>query len=1584
MVKDRLRHLIGRTTSSVRASGKRSSGSSRGDGHVKANRSTGQVTVDGVHLETFDDHASVIGVEPDLRDVVIPSKVSTLPVTEIRRSAFQGASSIVSVVMPSEVISIGSRAFRNCSSLEYVELSSELTVINAACFENCKSLRVVMLPYELRRLCKRSFKNCRSLQRLPHFVKTGISATMRVDRSLTEENLPTGLEYIGSEAFADCVGLNRIVVPYKVTKLSSGVFRGCINLSSIWLHSNLQELADGVFAGCTSLLNIRVPSSVAALGEDCFPANTTVLCEEESPVHSIVGEHTRQVVTTAEAAPVSSMMGQDQGFDVDDLLKDDAKLAQLVNAYQIRPAVDEAHHDSDEHTPEVCPSRFTLVDGVYKTSGTRAETDDVTIAFTGDLMCRVFQQRHGLKDSTYDFSAGFESVQPVLQSADLTIGNMETMVAESFPYMHEKQYVDDRPHLNAPYPFLAAVRNAGFDVVLNAQNHMYDTGVKGVAETLSALNKAQLIHAGMYIHPEDRRFVLVELNGIRIGLVAYLDGARQKMKQSYFSELGLNTLASHFEGERVRKDISDARAAGAEFILACGHWGREYTENITARQERFAQMLVDSGADYVFGSHSHCPQQYTILESADGRRVPVVYSGGNFISDLGIRKPYTQDSVIGSLVLGRDEQGDVVIVRDGYIPCRIVAPRGKPGAVRVIAYEEGSDEAVSDEDRRRIAETMGNQYQQLAAESVVNREAYDGSDHTDVVSRHSLREPLMVRLGNGVDSSADSYRFDAENGLWQQPRKSAQGEASIICAGSILYDVPMETAGSVGEHSEFRSRFKSVRRLLRSADLSLGSFGSLVAPEYPSISTMTPALAGSHYTNAKAEYLDGLEYAGFDCLALAHPYNLDMGVRGLISTEQHVRESGIVPSGLGERKFPIFDVNGIRIAPVSYTLDSYKTRTMITGEGAKTLLNTFEPERVREQVKELRKSGVQFVIGYLDCRSFDQKYRYQDRFEAAKQMAELGVDYVICTLPSVVSKYTKYHASDGRIVPIASSLGTFISGRIGQTDDLSAAIRIVIRLREDMTLEIEDSYVPLKRFEHYGTSSLTVAPAVRQYNASYSLQDFKQVRTTLGKRLGEALALDQTRKVRMSTHNHSQLSLLEIQEVLGVRFSEQDRKKLGDKEREKIARVVTRKDDLTKGCVAVLVEHVSYRRDQDNFTVDDAVKAGAVCVIDKTPSSKIPTLVVKRPGIAFRKVLAVIRDRYDPITVAVTGTVGKTTTKELMSAVFDRHYRTLHIEGNNNTAFTTGVVLQKLTDEDEAYIQEVHGGSVGSAHDVSSIIKPDICLITNIGDGHLGQMGTIENVIKGKMQIIDGMRSDGTLVINDDNEYLHVQDPPVRTIRYSMSNPDCPYHAKNIVDDGERIEFQIVSPDGVFDALLNFQGLHNVSNAVAVFAVARLAGIPPYKITAGLSRYVPDSVRQNFCEVGGYRLLIDTYSSTPLSVISAVETLCNLPAGDNTRRIAVVGDIPDLGAKSEQDHLDVGQTIGRMPVDHLLCCGEDSRYLVEAAKREGMEAEYFEGRHEMNRALVELMNPGDIVLFKGGTRVHLKEQTIYPLFGKIV
>lgn len=684
--------------------------------------STHAVERDGLVFDVGDSSARVTGRTAEVEDLSIPSQVGGKPVTAIAAGSLRGSAALRSVVFPASVTTLDADAFADSPNLERVELPPSLRTISARAFEACPSLQAVVLPTDLQRIAQRAFADCTSLSTLTYFIATGPKDDRVIRRKLIECSIPQSTEYIGVGAFENCSDLSHIAIPHKVTRIRTSTFAGCTGLQSIWLHSAVRQIDAEAFAGCRSLESIHVPSDLTSLAADAFDASTAVDCAEGSAAHGRAVELGLSVAPyPPTAAPIASALGAGGPGDTRTVrvaLDDPTTVDELKKVYELRPAMAERTRRPEDRHVDVQPSRFHRAGATYESTSSRGGSD-VTLTMVGDLMCGALQQRSARKNGTYDFSESLRHVRSIFGGTDLALGNLETMVAPSFPLAGDRLYVDGRPHLNAPFSYLAMVRNAGIDAVLSAQNHMYDTGTRGILETLDALNDAQLIHGGMYASPDEPRHLLFSIKGITIGVVAYLDPARQKMKKSSFTQEGIDAVTSLFTTDRVRRDIADARAAGAEFVLAYCHWGAEYTEKVTPRQARFAQMVADAGADYIYGSHSHCPQPYTVLTAQSGQQVPIVYSGGNFVAYIDRHKPITLDTFISSLTLTRDDSGAVVMKDDGYLPCRIVADRGTRGLVSVVALDEledgalGYDPITARADRARIAAVLGPDYRSL-------------------------------------------------------------------------------------------------------------------------------------------------------------------------------------------------------------------------------------------------------------------------------------------------------------------------------------------------------------------------------------------------------------------------------------------------------------------------------------------------------------------------------------------------------------------------------------------------------------------------------------------------------------------------------------------------------------------------------------------------------------------------------------------------------------------------------------------------------------------------------------------------------
>lgn len=1552
-----------------------------------------EIRVDGVRFGLVEGAAKVLGPADDVAtDVVVPAFVQDVPVTSVARSAFCDDSRIRTVTLPESVTVVGSDAFNGCVNLYRVELPSSVQTINARTFQGCGELQLVYVPFELRRIAHRAFENCHSLKELRHYVKSGPKDDRKVERTIVETSLPVALRRIGESAFAGCRSLESVVIPHRVTEIAERAFAGCAALRRLWLHSHLAAIRDGAFHGCASLNTVRLPDSVEILGDSAFADGTQIVCADCSVVHQQVALQGLTCATIGDGdVPVDSRLGATGEISAERLLDSPRLLEETVNRFEVRPPSEEVVRSSPPKTGGTLPSRFRLDDGVYKLRSEEScsSGSEVRIAMTGDLMCGFRQQRRALHDDAYDFSESFTHIQPVLRQMDLAFGNLETMTATSYPYMSERLYVDDRPHLNAPEEFLAAVRNAGFDGVVNAQNHMFDTGTKGVLETLSALNRKQLIHTGMFASREEPRHLLFRIKGMTVGFVSFLDPARQRMKQANFTDEGIAVMANHFSESRVRTDIAEARRGGAEFVIAYCHWGIEFTQEISERQAKFAQQVADAGADYIFGSHPHCPQHYTVLSSVDGRSVPVVYSGGNFLSDMRRKKPYTQDTLIAEVTLTRAGDGRVAIKDDSYVPCRIVETRQGRSYVRVVpctalrsVFPKYSPESVETA-HHRISDTMGSLYQPKSSE-VNHTRLFDAGNDDDLVRRYSVSEPSLALQHPETDSeSASGYVLQpGVESVWKRERDTAVHEAVVMCAGSIVYDRLLEQKGRVGSSYEFKSAFKHLRASFESADLAVGSFGQLVADDAPAMSVMTSRYAEGHYGVARSRILDAVRFAGIHCLALANPFNLDLGVRGVLSSEDAVIKHGLIPSGLGRRKLPVFAVNDIRIAVLSHTLDQYRTER-ITPEGASELLNAFDAEQVEETVAQARAEGARFVIGYLDCSSADSQYRLADRRKAGQDMAERGVDYVICVNSRVMSTYYRHRTRDGRVVPIASSLGTLVSGAPHPTNDVSVLLKITVRSGPDGDIEFEDSMIPVKRLPGSYDSLPVTVPLQQLYSTSNAPEQFDEALGTVRKRIGDTLTEGADRRVTVHSHYQPQVSLLEATQILNAEFSALDAETLKDSAVKPVSCIAVRKDDLRSDCVAVVAQRTTVHHFADRISNEEAQASGARFAIAERAVPGIPTLVVDDPWNAYLDLLRSIRSRYQPITVAVTGTAGKTTTKDMLGEALRREFSTLHSVGNGNTVTRVGNSIQKLRAEDEVYLQEVHEGTIGSAGLISDLIDPNICVITSVADGHLDQMGSIETVVAENMSIIDGLSDDGVLILNNDSPLLRAQTPAVRTLRYSQHDASCDYSAAKIVSDGDTVKFDIVAPDGSYPAVLHLPGVHNVSNALASFAAAHVAGVPAHKIIAGLSRYRPAAQRQNLLEVGGYRVLLDAYNSNVLSMSSALDALLSMKVGNGGRHVVIMGDMGEQGDKFEVNHKLIGRYLSELRVDVLLCTGKGSAHTAAVARGSGIQAVHVGSTKDLVRVVSEVIRPGDALLFKAAGAFNFTENVFRRLFGKM-
>lgn len=292
------------------------------------------------------------------------------------------------------------------------------------------------------------------------------------------------------------------------------------------------------------------------------------------------------------------------------------------------------------------------------------EPETLTVMLTGDLMCQPKQQDAAFDGSSYDFTPSFRYVKPILDEADIVIGNLETLVSSTLPLSKDMNRLQNKPYLNAPSEFIDALEYAGFDAFITANNHSCDRGELGLTETLAELDLRNIPHTGVFRSREEKRYFIIEQNGIKLGVLSY--AGYFNLKEKLLPDEKHSYMLSRPIQKSMDADVAALRAEGADYIIAYNHCGTEYSQVPAARQERYGIMLAKAGVDYIVGSHPHVLQEYEPILYGD-EETPYIYSMGNFTSAM--LDPITKETLILSLTLERGADGKLVLAEQCYYPC---------------------------------------------------------------------------------------------------------------------------------------------------------------------------------------------------------------------------------------------------------------------------------------------------------------------------------------------------------------------------------------------------------------------------------------------------------------------------------------------------------------------------------------------------------------------------------------------------------------------------------------------------------------------------------------------------------------------------------------------------------------------------------------------------------------------------------------------------------------------------------------------------------------------------------------------------
>lgn len=395
------------------------------------------------------------------------------------------------------------------------------------------------------------------------------------------------------------------------------------------------------------------------------------------------------------------------------------------------------------------------------------------------------------------------------------------------------------------------------------------------------------------------------------------------------------------------------------------------------------------------------------------------------------------------------------------------------------------------------------------------------------------------------------------------------------------------------------------------------------------------------------------------------------------------------------------------------------------------------------------------------------------------------------------------------------------------------------------------------------------------------------------------------------------------------------------------------------------------RVDGHQFIPDVFAKGALGVVCEKEPESLPgPCIVVEDSFEALKQIGEFYRQQLPVKVVGITGSVGKTSTKEFVAAVLSMKYKVHKTLGNYNNEVGVPLTVLSMPEDTEVAVLEMGINHFGEMHNLSRIARPDICIMTNIGQCHLEFLGSREGILKAKSEMFDFMKEDGSVCINGDDDMLASikEVKGKKPVTFGLSE-QCRVYAADIKGKGLFGSEAVIHGNGEsFAVQIPLPGEHMVYNALAAAAAGQLLGLTPEEIRDGIAAVESVSGRSHIVKLPDKVLIDDCYNANPVSMEAAIDLLLQADG----RRVAVMGDMFELGEQEKEMHARVGKYAADKGVECIICAGKLARCIYEGARetagerKDGPAAEifYFEDRESLLEGINQILKPGDTILIK--------------------
>ena len=392
----------------------------------------------------------------------------------------------------------------------------------------------------------------------------------------------------------------------------------------------------------------------------------------------------------------------------------------------------------------------------------------------------------------------------------------------------------------------------------------------------------------------------------------------------------------------------------------------------------------------------------------------------------------------------------------------------------------------------------------------------------------------------------------------------------------------------------------------------------------------------------------------------------------------------------------------------------------------------------------------------------------------------------------------------------------------------------------------------------------------------------------------------------------------------------------------------------------------------------DALKKGASAVMVSKTAKRIPEGVVLKVDdtlVAYRQIAGAWRNRFDIPIIAVTGSNGKTTTKDLTAAALTGVWNVLKTTANFNNEIGVPLTLLELDETHRAAIVEIGMRGLGQIAELAKFVKPTIGIVTNVNETHIELLGSIENIAKAKGELVEAIPAGGTVILNADDPHVaamkNLAADGVRVLNYSLENPDADFFAKNILIGSVSTEFIMSFRGKEYDFEIPMLGRHNVSNALGAIAAGYAVGLTVPDVQRGFATLTTTKMRFEVIRRDGLTIVNDAYNASPASMRMAIRTAAEIYGG---KKFAVLGDMLELGSLSGRLHREIGAELVENKFDTLIAIGKLGKFIADGARDAGLENVYAVDSHEdAAKKILELVRDGDTILFKASHAMHMEK-----------